>query len=263
MQVKISDLDLVEMNVDLSSVPDVQIESTVFDFIIEHVKEADVCRFKDVSSVLKWLHADYTFQHDQNHAGTGSIIVNTSADTRIEKTLRPGAIITIPKPRPNDMKFSDIETLQAYLNKRPFNRRTIIVPSLIDDSEDVDVTTYDFTPPWNQYAIVEPVIQNRQNTIGHIRVLTETQPKATAKKSTHLNKMPKKCKPRNTEPTDERFQCRICGREYKRIIYLRRHEDKHLEDKTVIKSIKNNSRKRPHNQKSNGITLMAAEIIST
>lgn len=251
-----SHLDLVDMIANLSQVPDMQLESTVFDFIVEHVKEADVCRFKDVASVLEWLHADYTFQHGQNHASTDTISDKSSGETTLEKILRPGAKITIPKPRPSDIKFNDMESLKAYLNKTTNDYQNF------DDSEEVDVTTYDFTPPWNHYPIVEPVIQNRKKS-SHIRVLTETQPKATANKSTNVNKMPKKCKPKDKGSlTDDMFQCSRCGRQYKRRINLVKHEEKHLQDNNLIEPIKNNSRKRRHNQMTNRIPLLAAEIIS-
>lgn len=160
----------------------------VLDFVCEHVGDRELSRFQDIASILTWLNGDHS-----NSMIIGQYDITTSDgqqcnDTAKSQVLRPGTKITIRKPSANDIKFNDMESVQAYLNQGPANQSN-------DDSEEVDVTTFDFSPPWNQYHIVEAPPKSQKNTKLH-RVLTEKPPTASA---TNIGKCPKKTRTKSTD----------------------------------------------------------------
>lgn len=220
--------EVLKMIVNLPPLADIPHNfDAIFDFIIEHVSEVDMCRFNDVASIVKWLHTDDAHQTNQQPSFMNHISERKTGDeSTLAKMLRPGTKITIPKPRPSDIILNDYESVQAYLNQG------IVYQSNYDDLEEVDVTTFDYSPPWNQYHCIDEQPKSRKNSF---RVLTEKQPTANCNKRT--NAFPKKysIKVTSTDSSNEpMFECSQCDRKYKRKSSLNRHEKSHLPEDTEI-----------------------------
>lgn len=233
---------------------------TVYDFVIERVSETDMCQFPDVASIVTWLHSDNTYSNESHPVAHFRAQNPARQESTLVKMLKPGTKIIIPKPRPNDKKFSNIESAQAYLNQN------IVYQSVdvdFDDSEEVDVISYDCSSPWNQFYMPEPQQQPkaRKNSRMH-RVLTEKQPTATYTCNARTIIQPKKktIKATNVDAGDEpSFECQSCDRKYKRKSSLIRHEKIHLakddDNNTTIQNIPT--------KHATIIPLNAAELIST
>lgn len=230
----------------------------VLDFVIEHVDDKELYRFQDIASILNWLNgidATWNGQHRVN-----PIECQQGNDTAMP-ILRPGTKITIPKPSASDIKFTDMESVKAYLNQGPANQSN-------DDSEEVDVTTFDFTPTWNQYHNTETKPKSRKTTKLH-RVLTEKQPTANGTNTKPC--YPKKGAIKSTDhrPVETIYKCMQCDKKYKQKSSLHRHEKSHLpkEPGNVINSP---AETKPHNPSKKNINsnaliipLNTVETIST
>lgn len=212
---KMSQQEIFRMIVNLPSAIEMQFNiETIYDFVIDRVGEPNLCQFKDVGSILNWLKADETLylnNKDENRANN---------QVTMPKVLKPGTKITIRKPSPNDIKFNDIESAQAYLSQATLSQ------SSNDDSEEIDVTTFDYTTPWNQYPIIESKSKTRKNSKSH-RILTENQ--QTASFTCITNTLPNKAKSNGRDNSPETmYQCSTCEKRYKQKSSLNRHEKTHL-----------------------------------
>lgn len=219
-----SQQEIFRMIVNLPSVIEMQFNiETLYDFVIDRVGETNLYQFKDVGSILNWLKADETlwFNNPDENRATNQITM--------PKVLKPGTKITIRKPSPNDIKFNDIESVQAYLSQAALSQ------SSNDDSEEIDVTTFDYTTPWNQYPIIESKPKTRKNSKSH-RILTENQ--QTASFTCITNTMPNKAKLNGCDKSPEIFyQCSTCDRRYKQKSSLNRHEKTHLAKEVGSESV--------------------------
>lgn len=254
--------EIMEMIVNWPPMTETQMNfETVCDFVFERVNEADMFRFHDVDSILKWLHSDETISNQYHPVTQFRPQHSSREEPTLVKMLRPGTKIIIPKPRPNDKRFTNIESAQAYLNQNVIYQ-TIDVDVDYDDSDEVDVISCDYSPPWNQFHMLEdPTPKPRKNARMH-RVLMEKQPTATYTCNARTIIQPKKktIKATNVDACDEPlFECQSCDRKYKRKSSLNRHEKIHLaksDDNTTIQNI-------PTKQATIIIPLNAAELIST
>lgn len=240
---------------------------TLLDFVIEHVGDTEIFRFDDLASILNWLYTDESQwnQIDGNDQldSVDSSVCQPCNDTTIASVLKPGTKITIRKPSASDIKFQDLESVQAYLNKGSVSS----YQSSNDDSEEVDVITDDFTPTWNsmgtQYFIeatstVPP--KSRKNS----KVLTENQSNVA-----NLNVNARKKVTIKSDLVEATYKCSECDKKYKQKSSLLRHSKSHLPKEPGNEHNKKPTNKRTNNKNNmNGTThvilpLNTAEPIST
>lgn len=230
---------------------------TIYDFVIDRVDESDINQFEDINSALKWLHSDDSSWHGQFHANVNENEIPNQAS--LPKRLKKGIKVTIRKPSASDIKFNDFESVQAYLSQATNYQSN-------DESDEIDVTTFDYATPWNQYPIVESKQKNRKNSKIN-RILTENQQAASFTCIT--NKMPSK--KAASKDLDACHECLACGKKYKQKSSLNRHEKIH-NPKIVDGEVTVTVKKPPKSTKrvSNGnhqtapiIPLNTAETIST
>lgn len=250
-------------------VSEVHIQQTLdlgalLDFVIEHVGDTELFRFEDLTSILNWLCADESHwnQIDVNEQfdSIDSNLYQPCHDPTIANVLKPGTKVTIRKPSVNDIKFQDLESVKAYLNKGSSNQSN-------DDSEDVDVTTFDYTPTWNsignQYfmeATPMALPKRRKNA----KVLTENQSNVA-----NLNVSTRKRGTIKNELVESTYKCSECDKKYKQKSSLLRHSKTHLPKESGTVHDKKSTNKRTNNRTNmNGTThailpLNTAERIST
>lgn len=198
----------------------------LFDLIIEWMGEVQY-PFDDIKSIVCWLtNGDDALWNDVSAYDINSV-ENRSING---PTLKPGTKITISQPSANSKKFNDMESVQAYLSNHQWN----------DDSEEVDVTTFDYTPTWNHYHIIESTAKKPKLA----RVLTEKQPTAnvTVRKLKHTEKMP--IKETVNGLIERTHQCPDCLRSYKQKSSLHRHVKSHLGKKAGCETVKNTQSKK-------------------
>lgn len=242
-------------------------EEALLDFVIEHVGDTELFRFEDLTSILNWLCADESqWNHIDDNDQLDSVdssVYQPCHDTTIPSVLKPGTKITIRKPSANDIKFQDMESVQAFLNKGSSNQSN-------DDSEEVDVTTFDYVPTWNsignQYfieATVPPSTvppKSRKNS----KVLTENQSNVA-----NLNVSARKKGTIKNDLVESTYKCSECDKRYKQKSSLLRHSKIHLPKEPGTEHDKKPTNKRTNNKNTmNGTThvilpLNTAEPIST
>lgn len=210
-------IDLIVKWAPKSEIPLLSLDS-IFDFVIEYVGDKEITRLQDITSILNWLNSDDGLLNRQRQTNTSD--KNPLEETVKTQTLRPGAKIIIPKPSANDLKFNDMESVQAYLNHQVSSVQSN------EDNEDVDVTSFDFTPPWNQYhATIETYpIDEKPHKINN-RVLTENKSNANTSKRNKVKTKDLKMTNSLVEPL---YQCNLCEKKYKQKSSLNRHEKSHL-----------------------------------
>lgn len=194
-------------------------EDALYDFIVDHVFDGSPYRFEDIHSVITWLENGDSFWPSKQC--NGKVKENTAIKrqaTKMKHTLKPGTKIKIRKPSANDIKFTDIESAQAYLNQASSNHSN-------DDSDEVDVTTFDYTTQWNQYPISNESKPKKQQNRKIYRILAENQQQTTASK--RINRTSTKTMKQNTCDESE-FHCNLCDKKYKQKSSLNRHEKVHL-----------------------------------
>lgn len=209
---------------------------TLLDFVAEHVTEADLYHFKDVASILSWLYAaEAQWLDDQCHVNANES-QQCNNDVTISHALKPGIKVTIPKPGANDIKFTDMESVQAYLNQGAANLSN-------DDFEEVDVTTFDYTPTWNHYHITDSSPENQKTK----KILTELQ--------TNVKTKPPKKSANKMDLVEIMYKCDECDKKYKQKSSLLRHSKIHLpkEPGTEI-PVKKSKKKRSNKKSMNGDT---------
>lgn len=191
----------------------------LFDFVIEHVCDGKPYRFEDIDSAITWLENGDSFWPTKQCNGKvkGNTAIKRHA-TKMKHTLKPGTKIKIRKPSANDIKFTDIESAQAYLNQASSYHSN-------DDSDEVDVTTFDYTTQWNQYPISNETKPKKQQNKKIYRILAENQQQTTAPK--RINKTSSKTLNQNSLD-DFEFHCNLCDKKYKQKSSLNRHEKIHL-----------------------------------
>lgn len=233
---------------------------TLLDFVDEHVGEADLYRFENVASILSWLNADEMLWNAQ--CQVNAIENQQTMDSTIPHVLKPGTKITIRKPSASDIKFNDMESVQAYLSQGPsyqsndefqFNGNDDQ-----NDSEEVDVTTFDFTPTWNHFHVVEMNPKSRKN----IKVLTEMQPNATNINATKSKRGTIKA----NGLVESTHKCPDCEKSYKQKSSLLRHSKSHVPKEPGTEPVKKkpNKRSTKKNVKTHGIhPINNAEPIPT
>lgn len=211
--------ELYNMIVHLAPKSEMQLFSldTLLEFVLDFVGEKEINRFQDMTSILNWLNSEDTLWNRQRYAiASGN---KPTYETAKSQTFRPGDIITIPISTANNMKFNDMESVQAYLNHQSASNQSN------DDCEEVDVTTFDYTPAWNHYHHVTQPIP--KTTKIHNRVLVEKQP--TASSSTNYKNNGAKNnnemeKPGELDLGETFFECKLCDKKYKQKSSLNRHE---------------------------------------
>lgn len=222
---------IMDMIVNMPTTTDIPFNcDEMFDFVIEHESEAHICQFKNCTSIVKWLQDDDPHSNESN-SNENQTEIRTYDGVALKRILKPGTKITIPKPRSNTMTFKNIESLQLFINQNPNHGIYQNININYDDSEDVDVTSYDCLSPWNTghniktIQSTDPKLNQYSNVL---RVLTEKQPTATYTCNTITSiqsvKKPHKIKEHNINE----YVCNTCNKKYKQKSSLNRHEKSHL-----------------------------------
>lgn len=228
----------------------------IYDFALEHMGDDGSFQFHDIKNILQWLHAEDSHYDPDACTHPAELKQLTEpddikfVDKWLTEVLKPGTKITIKKPSPTDIKFNDIESVQAYLKQVP-----AYPPN--DETEDVDVTTYDSLPLWSHSAAVETK-PSRDSLKSH-GVLTEKQPKATVKYVAKISTFPddakfaakRKARVKVQDNDDVYYECLACDKKYKYKTSLNRHElDKHVpKDASQPAENKQATKRAPRNHK--------------
>lgn len=235
----------------------------VLDFVSEHVGDRTLTRFQDIASILTWLNGDY----HSNSVMIGQYHIDASDeqpgnDTAKTQVLRPGTKITIRKPSANDIKFNDMESVQAYLNQGSNHSNE-------DSEEMVDVLSDDYAPPWNQYhrETIE-VLPKPKKTTKLQRVLMERLEKQPTAMSLENIKKKSQIKSADKGLVETMYKCALCDKKYRQRSSLNRHEKSHLQVKVDIVEEKKspNQTKSKAKKKNNDIPIIpmkTSETIST
>lgn len=178
----------------------------IFDFVIEHVSDKNLCRFENMSSIVRWLKRPPTSQ----------------------VKIKPGTKIVIPKPKPGDVKlYNQLESAQACLKQNSASS------SSFDDTEEIDVITADdYTSPWNHYHQQAPP-KITPKSPASFQILTVKQRNAPQPPSD--GKRPKgkgKLKRNRSDSPDEnqydepdaKYSCKYCNKKYQQRSSVNRHE---------------------------------------
>lgn len=243
----------------------------ILEFVADRVGDDELYRFQDISTALNWLLSEEALFYRQDNSIpiesksiSDSIIISAETKLHIDTTmcevLKPGTKITIRKPSANDIKFNDLESVQAYLSQASSSQSN-------EDSDEVDVTTLDYTPAWNQYHNVETAIK-ATNTAN---VVIVKKPKSSGNLYSSMEEEPNISSDSNSPgikmlEIELKFQCPECDRKYKQRSSLLRHGKLHKLKETGIEPTKKPpiTQKRSSKNKTNGIVpVKSGEPIST